>query len=222
MVLKMNEVVIVDYLRTAFSRSRPRQPERDVFNVFRADDLAAFVIEELVKRTKINPEEIGDVLTGSAFQLGENWMYGGRTVSLMAKLPITVPAMGVDRQCASSMSTIHIGVMEIMTGYSDIIIAGGMEHMTHVPMGVGVKPSPKFGQHPSGFNAAVAINMGLTAEELFKEAAEKYGVTQEDLDTGDRVHLVELSNNRRIAPKNLASAARPVATTATVAMLPPG
>lgn len=178
----MNEVVIVDYLRTAFSRSRPRQPERDVFNGFRADDLAGFVIEELVKRTKINPEEIGDVITGSAFQLGENWMYGGRTVSLIAKLPITVPAMALDRQCASSMSSIHMGVMEIMTGYADIILAGGMEHMTHVPMGVGVKPSPKFGQHPSKYNAAVAINMGLTAEELFKEASEKHGVTKEDMD----------------------------------------
>lgn len=178
----MNEVVIVDYLRTAFSRSRPRQPERDVFNCFRADDLAAFVIQELVKRTKINPEEVGDVITGSAFQLGENWMYGGRTVSLIAKLPITVPAMAIDRQCASSMSTIHMGALEIMTGYADIIIAGGMEHMTHVPMGVGVTPSSKFGQHPSGYNAAVAINMGLTAEELFKEAAEKYGITKEDMD----------------------------------------
>ncbi len=178
----MKEVVIVDYLRTAFSRSRPREAERDVFNCYRGDDLAAFVIEELVKRTKINPEEIGDAITGSAFQLGENWMYGGRTVSLMAKLPISVPAMALDRQCASSMSTIHMGIMEIMTGYSDIVVAGGFEHMTHVPMGEGVKPSPKLGQHPSGFNAAVAINMGLTAEELFKEASEKYGMTKEDMD----------------------------------------
>ncbi|MHA1650208.1 MAG: acetyl-CoA C-acetyltransferase [Candidatus Helarchaeota archaeon] len=178
----MTEVVIVDYLRTAFSRSRPRQPERDVFNCFRADDLAAFVIEELVKRTKINPEEIGDVLTGCAFQLGENWMYGGRTVSLAAKLPLSVPAMGLDRQCASSMSTIHVGAMEILTGCSDITICGGMEHMTHHPMGVGVKPTPKFGQHPSKFEAAIAINMGLTAEKLFVEANEKYGITKEDMD----------------------------------------
>ncbi|MHA1131152.1 MAG: acetyl-CoA C-acetyltransferase [Candidatus Helarchaeota archaeon] len=178
----MTEVVIVDYLRTAFSRSRPRQPERDVFNQYRADDLAAFVIEELVKRTKIDPEEVGDVITGAAFQLGENWMYGGRTVSLMAKMPLSVPAMGLDRQCASSMSTIQVGAMEIMTGFSDIVVAGGMEHMTHVPMGVGVKPSPKFGQHPSGYDAATAINMGLTAEKLFLEAQEKYGITKEDMD----------------------------------------
>jgi acetyl-CoA acetyltransferase family protein len=178
----MVEVVIVDYLRTAFSRSRPREAERDVFNQYRADDLAELVIEELVKRTKIDPKDVGDVLTGCAFQLSENWMYGGRTVSLMAKMPLSVPAMGVDRQCASSMSTIHIGAMEIMTGFSDIVIAGGMEHMTHIPMGEGVKPSPKLGQHPSGFDAATAINMGLTAEKLFLEAQEKYGMTREDMD----------------------------------------
>ncbi|MHA1696599.1 MAG: acetyl-CoA C-acetyltransferase [Candidatus Helarchaeota archaeon] len=176
----MRDVYIVDYLRTAFSRSRPRQPERDVFNCYRADDLASFVYEELVKRTKINPEEIGDVLTGCAFPIGENWMYGGRTVSLLAKLPLSVPAAGIDRQCASSQTTIQYGAMEIMTGFSDIVLAGGMEHMTHHPMGEGVKPSPKLGQHPSGFEAAVAINMGLTAEKLFNEVKDK--ITREDMD----------------------------------------
>ncbi|MHA1270190.1 MAG: acetyl-CoA C-acetyltransferase [Candidatus Helarchaeota archaeon] len=176
----MTEVFIVDYLRTAFSRSRPRDPDRDVFNCYRGDELIAFIYEEIVKRTKINPEEIGDVLTGCAFQLSENWMYGGRTVSLMAKLPLTVPAAGFDRQCASSQTTIQYGTMEILTGFSDIVLAGGFEHMTHIPMGVGVKPSPKFGQHPSGYDAATAINMGLTAEKLFKEVSDQ--ISKEDMD----------------------------------------
>ena len=171
---------IVDYIRTAFSRSRPRQPERDVFNSLRADDLMAAVYEELVKRTKINAEEIGDVLTGCAFPLGENWLYGGRTVSLLAKLPLSVPACGIDRQCASSQTTIQYGAMEIMTGFSDIVLAGGMEHMTHHPMGEGVNPNPKIGQHPSKFDAAVAINMGLTAEKLYEEVKDE--ITKEDMD----------------------------------------
>ncbi|MHA1379551.1 MAG: acetyl-CoA C-acetyltransferase [Candidatus Helarchaeota archaeon] len=180
----MTEVVIVDFVRTAFSRSRPRQPERDVFNSLRADDLAGICIEELIKRTKINAEDVGDCLTGCAFPLGENWMYGGRTVSLIGKLPLSVPAMCVDRQCASSQSTIQIGTMEILTGYSDVIVAGGMEHMTHHPMGVGVSPSPKLGQHPSKFEAHIAINMGLTAEKLFKVAneEERLNITKEDMD----------------------------------------
>ncbi|MHA1253951.1 MAG: acetyl-CoA C-acetyltransferase, partial [Candidatus Helarchaeota archaeon] len=155
-------------------------PERDVFNCYRGDDLMSFVYEEIVKRTKIDPEEIGDVLTGCAFQLGENWLYGGRTVSLMAKLPLSVPTCGVDRQCASSQTSIQNGAMEIMTGFSEIVLAGGFEHMTHVPMGTGVNPSSKLGQHPSGFEAAIAINMGLTAEKLFNEVKDR--ITREDMD----------------------------------------
>jgi len=174
----MKEVVIVDYLRTAFSRSRPRQPERDVFNCFRGDDLMATVYKEIVKRTKINPEEIGDVITGCAFQLGENWMYGGRTVSLLAGLPLSVPAIGLDRQCASSQSAIQFGTMEIMSGFSEIVLVGGFEHMTHHPMGEGVKPNQKWGQHPSGFEAGIAINMGLTAEKLYQQGK----ITKEEMD----------------------------------------
>ena len=182
---ELKEVVIVDYIRTAFSRARPRQPERDVFNCFRGDDLMMAVYEELINRNKINAEEIGDVITGCAFQLGENWMYGGRIPSVGAKLPLSVPAMGLDRQCASSQSCIQIGTMEIQTGFSDIVIAGGFEHMTHVPMGVGVSPSPKFGQHPSNFEAGIAINMGLTAEKLFTKGVpgkEAHGITREEMD----------------------------------------
>ncbi len=191
---KMPEVVIVDYLRTAFSRSRRKEEaDRDVFNCFRGDDLAAAVVEELVKRTKVKPEEIDDVITGCAFQLGENWLYGGRTVSLIAKLPLSVPAMGIDRQCASSMSTVHAGAMEILSGFADIVITGGYEHMTHVQMAEGVTPSSKLGKHPSGFDAATAINMGLTAEKLYLEANKKYGITREDMDKwGLRAHELAL------------------------------
>lgn len=177
---ELKDVVIVDYLRTAFSRSRPKEADRDVFNCFRGDDLISLIYEEIIKRTKINAEEIGDVLTGCAFQLGENWMYGGRIPSLAAKIPLSVPALGLDRQCASSQSCIQIGTMEIMTGFSNIVLAGGFEHMTHIPMGEGVKPSQKVGQHPSGFDAGVAINMGLTAEKLF--GINEFGITKEQMD----------------------------------------
>ncbi len=182
---ELKEVVIVDYLRTAFSRSRPRDADRDVFNCFRGDDLIMAVYEELINRNKINSEEIGDVITGCAFHLGENWMYGGRIPSLGAKIPLSVPAVGLDRQCASSQTCIQIGTMEIQTGFSDIVIAGGFEHMTHVPMGVGVNPNPKIGQHPSKFEAGIAINMGLTAEKLFTKGVPgkgEHGITKEDMD----------------------------------------
>jgi Acetyl-CoA acetyltransferase len=148
----MNEIrdaVIVDYLRSPISRSRPRQPERDMFNSLRMDDVAAMLIEELIKRTGINPEEINDVLTGTAMPMGEQWIYGGRDITFLAKLPFNVPAEQIDRQCASSMSTIHQGAMEIQLGYSDIVISCGIEHMTHNPMpGPGIDMSKIMVEEP--------------------------------------------------------------------------
>nr|MDO8078620.1 acetyl-CoA C-acetyltransferase [Candidatus Freyarchaeota archaeon] len=174
----MNEPVIVGYVRTPISRSRPRQPERDVFNSIRADDMAAMVIREVVKRTGIDPNDIDDCIFGCANQTGEQFTYGGRMFSLLAGLPLEVPAMGVDRQCASAMSSIHIGAMEIMCGYSDVIVAGGVEHMTHIPMGHGVNPNPRALQEEKRFDWLVAMNMGLTAEKL----AEESGIPKEEQD----------------------------------------
>jgi len=170
------EAVIVDYLRSPFSRSRPRDPERDVFNNLRMDEVLATLIKESIKRTKIKPEEINDVLTGCALGYGENHTLGGRTIGLLAKLPYNVPCQGTDRQCGSSMSTIHQGAMEIILGYSDIVIAGGMEHMTHNPMGgtsEGARKSP-----PALIESGEMVTMGQTAEKLLSQTT----FTREDMD----------------------------------------
>jgi len=184
----MEEAVIVDYLRSPFSRSRPREPERDVFNSLRMDDVAAMLIKELIKRTRIKPGEINDVLMGTAMPMGEQWLYGGRDIAFLAELPFNVPAQHIDRQCASSMSTIHQGAMEIMLGYSDIVIAGGIEHMTHNPMpGPGidmsrimVTPNPRLFSEPEykKYDIMTTVNMGLTAEKLFEQT----GFIREDMD----------------------------------------
>lgn len=125
----MEEAVIVDYLRSPFSRARPGEPDRDVFNSLRMDDVAAVLIKELIRRTGIKPEEISDVLARTAMPMGEQWVYGGRMITFLAGLPFNVPAQQIDRQCASSMSTIHQGAMEIMLGYSDLVISCGIEHI---------------------------------------------------------------------------------------------
>lgn len=183
----MEEAVIVGYLRSAFSRSRPREPERDVFNSLRMDDVTAMLIKELIKRTGIKPEEIDDVLTGTAMPLREQWLYGGRDITFLAELPVTVPAQGIDRQCASSMSTIHQGAMEIMLGYSDIVISCGIEHMTHIPaLGGGdpskvpVEPNPRLFSEPeyAKYDIMTTVNMGLTAEKLLEQT----DFTREDMD----------------------------------------
>ena len=182
----MEEAVIVSYLRTPFSRSRPREPERDVFNGLRMDDMAGRLVTEMIKQTGINPEEIGDVITGTAMPLLEQWLYGGRTINFLAKLPFSVAGQGIDRQCASSMSTIHQGAMEIMLGYSDIVISCGIEHMTHIPaLGGGgatqvpVQPNPRFfTEEFKEWDMMTTMNMGLTAEKLLTQTT----FTREDMD----------------------------------------
>jgi len=182
----MEEVVIVSYLRTPFSRARPREPERDVFNSLRMDDMAGRLVKEMIQRTGINPEEIGDVITGTAMPLLEQWLYGGKGINFLARLPFSVPAQGIDRQCASSMSTVHQGAMEIMLGYSDIVISCGIEHMTHIPaLGGGgatqvpIQPNPRFfTEEYKDYDLMTAMNMGLTAEKLLSETT----FTREDMD----------------------------------------
>ena len=182
------DAVLVDYLRSPFSRSRPRDPERDVFNSLRMDDAAATLIKELIKRTKVNPEEIGELLAGCAQPWDEQFMYGARNIAFLAELPFSVAGQHVDRQCGSSMSTIHLGAMGIMLGYQDIVISVGIEHMTHVPMpGPGVDPSKLVGKpnmklfsepQYKKYDYMTTLNMGLTAEKLFAHR----DFTREDMD----------------------------------------
>lgn len=186
----MKEVVITDYLRTAQSRSRPGNPGRDWFHAMRADELLAKVLPELIKRAGIDAEEIDDFLVGSAMGVGEQWTYGGRTPIFMANLPETIPAKFVDQQCGSAMAGVHIGFMEIAQGFADVVMVGGMEHMTRVPMGGAtadrglVAPSMSLFLSPEykHWDVASAIDMGLTAEKLFartdfsKEDMDKWAV----------------------------------------------
>ena len=183
------DVVIVDYLRSSFSRSRPREPERDVFNSVRMDDVAAELIKELIKRTGIKPDDIDELHAGTAQPWGEQMMFGGRNIAFLAELPFSVAATHIDRQCGSSMSTVHTAAMEIALGYSDIVISCGIEHMTHVPMGgpgggdpslSPIKPNEKLFMDPrfQKYELMTAMNMGLTAEKLLKHT----DFTREDMD----------------------------------------
>ncbi len=188
----MRDAVIVGYLRSAITRSRPNDPPRDWFYKLRADDLLAKLLPEVIKRTGIKAEEIDDFVVGSSIGVNEQWAYGGRTPIWLANLPKTMAAKFVDQQCGSSMAAIHVGSMEISMGYADIVMVGGMEHMTRVPMG-GMAPKEHISLNMRLFtepqykhwDMMTSINMGLTAEKLF-------GMTQftkEDMDRwGTRSH----------------------------------
>src|SRR5512137_3064793 len=104
----MEEVVITDFLRTPMSRSRPKEPERDVFCQYRADELLGLTLRAVVERAPFDPKDIGDVITGCAYPVAENWLYGGRNPVFLAGLPEEVPAVAVDRQCGSSMTSMHL------------------------------------------------------------------------------------------------------------------
>lgn len=182
----MADAVLVDILRTPFSRSRPAQPERDVYNSLRMDESLAKVIKELIARNKVNPDEIGDVITGCSLQMRENFLMGGRTIVMLAELPFTVPAQGTDRVCISGMSALHQGAMEIMLDFSDVVFACGMEHMTHVPLDPTFNPdlmnvSPRFfsDENLKKYELQTALSMGLTAEKLLSQT----DFTREDMDS---------------------------------------
>ncbi len=130
---------------------------------------------------------------GCATAVGEQWAYGGRFPIFLANLPETIPAKFVDQQCGSSMACIHMGFMEIATGFSDIVLAGGYEHMTRIPMGGYtsdkglIAPNMTLFLYPSyqHWDMMTTVNMGLTAEKLFSQTE----FTKEDMDRwGVRSH----------------------------------
>lgn len=191
----MRDVVIAGYLRTAQSRSRPNDPPRDWFHKVRSDDLLARLLPEVLKRTGIKAEEVEDFIVGSAIGVSEQWSYGGRFPLFLANLPNTIAAKSVDQQCGSAMAGIHIGFMEIAMGFADIVMVGGMEHMTRVGMGAvagqggAIQPNPKLFTEPAykHWDMMTTMNMGFTAEKLAqqgkfsKEEMDKWAVRSHQL-----------------------------------------
>ena len=157
----------------------------------RTDDLAAIPIRELIKRTKIEPYKIDDVILGCANQAGEDNRNVGRMASLLAGIPFSVPGETINRLCASGMSAIINAHRAIKAGDGDLFIAGGVEKMTRGPWVIS-KVSKAFGRDAQRFDSSFGwrfINpkmkelygvdgMGTTAENL----AEKYNISREDQD----------------------------------------
>jgi acetyl-CoA acyltransferase len=146
-------------LRTPGGRAK-----KGTFRQTRPDDLGAAVIRALLERApKLDPARIDDVVMGCAMPEGEQGLNVGRNLVLLAGLPDSVPGMTVNRFCSSGLETINIGAAEIATGQADVVIAGGVESMTLVPMG-GVRylPNPTMAAEAPG----TYLNMGLTAERL--------------------------------------------------------
>ena len=160
MSLSMNDVVIVDGVRSAMGKSKGGS-----FRHVRAEALSAGVIKALLKRNpQVQSEDIEDVIWGCVNQTLEQGFNIARNAALLAGLPHSVSAQTINRLCGSSMSALHIAAQSIISGYGDIFVVGGVEHMGHISIMHGVDINPEM----SKYAAKASMMMGLTAEMLGK------------------------------------------------------
>lgn len=172
---ELNNVVVIDAVRTAFGRAG----EKGIFWKTRADDLIVPLLKALIKRNpKITPDMIEDNIWGVTNQVKEQGGTIGRVVSMLADWGYEIPGCSIDRMCAGGLTAVGFGTSYIASGMADCLIAGGVEHMGHLQMGFMRDPHPRSEEVMGGPSA---FNMGMTAEniherfsEFTKEMADRY------------------------------------------------
>jgi len=205
MAKELKEVWLIDYARSAFSRSRPKQPERDVFGEIRPDELLATLLmkffDDKLKNKGITKDDIDDFTVGTAFGVYEAWSYGGRAPLFLAEFPFKTSSMFVDKQCGSAGMGLCVGAMEIMTGQSKCVLSGGVEHMTRIPMqndwvNANLKMIQKRSEwYRPQYDLMTTINMLQTAQKLYEEEIPSF--TKEDLDKfGVRSHNLTIQSQK--------------------------
>ncbi|AEN73008.1 acetyl-CoA acetyltransferase [Rhodothermus marinus SG0.5JP17-172] len=169
--MQANGAYIVSIVRTAVGKA-----DKGSLRNVRPEELGAIAVREAVRRVKgLEPELIDDVIMGCAFPEGPQGMNMGRIVAQKAGLPDSVPGATVNRFCSSGLQTIAMATQAIMAGHADVIVAGGTESMSQVPMtGFFFQPDPELVER----DIDVYLSMGLTAENV----AERYGITREEAD----------------------------------------
>jgi acetyl-CoA acyltransferase len=153
------KAVIIDAIRTPIGRAHA---DKGIYRDVRADDLSADLMKSLLERTGVPGSEIEDIHWGCVKQEREQGYDVGKMAALIAGLPVEVGGCTVNRNCGSSLQAIHQAAQSVAAGCEDVQIAGGVEHMHHIPMEAGFDPSPRFFYHHS----QAVLNMGLTAENL--------------------------------------------------------
>src|SRR5207302_9620078 len=167
----MRHAVVVEAVRTPLGRAHP---EKGIYRDVRADDLSADLMQALLKRVGIEPSAVEDIQWGCVKQQGEQGYDVARMAALIAGLPIEVGGVTVNRNCGSSLQAINQAAQSIAAACEDVQIAGGVEHMHHIPMEAGFDPSPRFLYR----HRQATLNMGLTAENL----ALKYKIGRREQD----------------------------------------
>lgn len=167
----MPRAVVIEAVRTPIGRAHA---EKGVYRKRRADDLSADLMKALVERARIPASAIEDIHWGCVKQEREQGYDVARMAALIAGFPIEVCGATVNRNCGSSLQAIHQAAQSIAAECENIQIAGGVEHMQHIPMEAGFDPSPRFFHNHS----QAVMNMGLTAENL----ARKYRISRKEQD----------------------------------------
>ncbi|MFX1237619.1 MAG: acetyl-CoA C-acyltransferase [Promethearchaeota archaeon] len=207
-MVQLNEVWIVDYARTAFSRSRPGAPERDVFSDYRNETLLGTLLIKMFENNQylggkpVEKKDVQEFGIGTAMGVHTGWTYGGRYPIYFADFPVETSAFFIDKQCASAGAALGFVAMQIMTGQIDIGMATGVEHMTRIPMNnTWIAPcwymtdpnDPAYKPHLDLRNAA---NMLQTAQRLYEEETPYF--TKEILDAfGKRSHDLTVESHEK-------------------------
>jgi acetyl-CoA acyltransferase len=167
----MRQAVVIEAVRTPIGRAHP---EKGMFRDVRADDLSADLIKALLDRVGLPAGTIEDIQWGCVKQQGEQGYDVARMAALIAGLPIEVGGVTVNRNCGSSLQAINQAAQSIAANCEDVQIAGGVEHMHHIPMDADFDPSPRlFYRH-----SPATLNMGITAENL----ALRYKISRREQD----------------------------------------
>ncbi len=174
----MPEAYIVATARTAGGRKGGRLAG------WHPADLAASVLDSLIDRTGADPAQIEDVIMGCVMQAGEQSNNVGRNAVMASKLPESVPATSIDRQCGSSQQALHFAAQAVMSGTMDCVIAAGVESMTRVPMGLASQLPAKngFGHYKSPGIEKKYPNIVFSQFTGAEMMAEKYGISKDELD----------------------------------------
>src|SRR6516162_3461318 len=167
----MRHAVVIDAVRTPIGRAHP---EKGIYRDVRADDLSADLMRALIDRAGIPASAVEDIQWGCVKQQGEQGYDVARMAALIAGLPIEVGGVTVNRNCGSSLQAINSAASSIAANAEDVQIAGGVEHMHHIPMEAGFDASPRLWYHHS----PATMNMGLTAENL----AIRYKISRREQD----------------------------------------
>jgi acetyl-CoA acyltransferase len=171
------EVVIVEAVRTPIGRGHP---EKGYYKDTHANELLGAIYTELIARAGIDAAEIEDVIAGCVQQIGEQSWNVARNAWLQAGLPVETAATTVDRQCGSAQQAVNFGAALIAAGVHDVVIGGGVEHMGHIPMGIGMGWSEQVGTPwpPELMEKHNLVPQGLSAEMI----ADRWEIPRSELD----------------------------------------